>query len=314
MKNRRLVADVGGTWSRFAISDGPRHLGEVRTYRTAARSSFAETMAAYVTDIGAAPAQDWCTSVRIAAAGPVDAGVVKLTNSTWRIAAAEISQALGDIPVSLVNDLEAVGLLLPHLTPADIRPIGPPASGGLVGNRIAINVGTGFGTATAIRIGGGAWTVAAGEAGHMSLASTTPEEGAAFAELESVEDVLSGAGLARLHTAMARQQGADEPPADASVFASADRDPVASATVALMTSLLGRVCGDLALATASWDGVFLCGSVAKAWADVADAAMFRAAFERKGAMSTRMAAVPTHVIVTSDPALLGLTHATDETI
>ena len=308
MTRRRLVADVGGTWSRFAISDGAGHLGDVRSYRTAARSSFAETMAAYLSDIGAAPTQDWCSSVSIAAAGPVDDGVVKLTNSTWRIAAAELASDLAGIPVSLVNDLAAVGLLLPHVTTADIKPIGAPVSGDLVGNRIAVNVGTGFGAATAIRVGSNAWTVAAGEAGHMSLAGATQEEGEAFAGLDSIEDVLSGAGLARLYAIVARQRGADTPPPDVSVFSCASTDPAAAATVDLVTRLLGRVCGDLALATASWDGVFLCGSVAKAWADVADAAMFRAAFERKGAMRARMVDVPAHVIVTSDPPLLGLTH------
>lgn len=311
---RRLVVDVGGTWSRFAVSDNPGHLDDVRSYRTAARSSFTETMAAYIADIGAPPAQEWCASVRIAAAGPVDAGVVKLTNSTWRIAAAEISRSLGGIPVSLVNDLEAVGMLLPHVTPADIRPIGPPLRGALVGNRIAINVGTGFGAATAIRVNSSTWTVAAGEAGHMSLAGVGCEETAAFADAESIEDVLSGVGLARLHAALARSKGADDPPADMSVFTSTDAPPAAAETAALFTRLLGRVCGDLTLATASWDGVFLCGSVAKAWADVADAVMFRAAFERKGAMSARMAEIPAHVIVTPDPALLGLTHATAENI
>lgn len=313
MTPRRLVADVGGTWSRFATSDGPGRLDNVRSYPTAARATFTETMDAYVADIGAAPARTWCTSVHIAAAGPVDAGVVKLTNSTWRIAATEVSRELDGVPVHVVNDLEAVGLLLPHLTAADIRQVGPVAAGTLVGNRIAVNVGTGFGAATAIRADGGRWAIAAGEAGHMSLAGMSAEETAAFETLDTIEDVLSGAGLARLHATLARRHGVAVPTAsDASVFARAADDPIATMSVQLFARLLGRVCGDLVLATASWDGVFLCGSVAKAWAATGDAAAFRAAFERKGAMGARMAAVPAHVIVTSDPALRGLTHAAAE--
>ncbi len=311
MTRRRLVADVGGTWSRFGISAGPGLLTDVKSYPTAPHSSFAATVAAYATAIGVTRVS--FADVHIAAAGPVDAGVVQLTNSPWRIATADVSRDLGGIPVRLVNDLEAVGLLLPHVTDADIRPLGSPAAGGLVGNRIAVNVGTGFGAATAIRTSRDRWTVAAGEAGHMSLAALTPEESAAFAGLHSIEDVLSGAGVARLHAAVSRQRGAAAPtPAAGSLFTCANSDPSTAATVDIISRLLGRVCGDLVLATASWDGVFLCGSVAKAWAQVGDATLFRSAFDNKGAMSVRMARVPAHVIVSDDPALLGLTHAAVE--
>ncbi len=312
MTHRRLVADVGGTWSRFGVSDGPGRLSDVRSYPTAPQSSFAETMARYAADIGAAPAADSFASVLVAAAGPVDSGVVQLTNSTWRIAAGEISRDHGGVPVRLINDLEAVGLLLPHLADADIRPIGGAVTGGLVGNRIAVNVGTGFGAATAIRAGHGRWAIAAGEAGHMSLPGGPPDENAGFAGMSSIEDVLSGSGVVRLHAAVARARGTPEVKlADTSLFASARSNPTAAATVDLVSRLLGRVCGDLVLATASWDGVFLCGSVAKAWSENTDGRIFRDAFEHKGPMSARMARVPAHVIVSSDPALRGLTHATD---
>lgn len=314
MTRRRLVADVGGTRSRFGVSDGPGRISDIRIYETAARPSFAGTMAAYLADIGAEPAGAWCRDVHIAAAGPVDAGTVRLTNSAWRISADEISRDLGGLPVALVNDLEAVGLLLPHLAPADTSPIGSASGAGLVGNRIAVNVGTGFGAATAVRLGGGKsnvrWTIAAGEAGHMTLAAVTPEEAAALAFAHSVEDVLSGAGVARLYDAVAGTPGAG-PTANA-IFAAAASDPFAAITVQILSRLLGRIAGDLVLASGSWDGAFLCGTVAQAWAGVGDTAAFRAEFERKGAMSARMAMVPVHVITAPEPALLGLSHADAE--
>lgn len=318
MKRRRLVADVGGTRSRFGVSDGPGRLSDVRVYETAARPSFASTLAAYFADIGADPAETWCREVHIAAAGPVDAGTVHLTNSTWQISAAEISRACGDIPVVLFNDLEAVGLLLPHLKSTETIPIGSVASAppgaGLVGNRIAVNVGTGFGAATAVRApgqaGGTRWTIAAGEAGHMTLAAATSEELAALAFASSVEDVLSGAGVARLYGSLAGAT-AGHRTANA-VFAGVASDPVAAVTVRILSNLLGRIAGDLVLATAAWDGVFLCGSVAQGWAGVGDATAFRAEFERKGAMSSRMAQVPSLLIAASEPALLGLSYADAE--
>lgn len=314
MTQRRLVADVGGTRSRFGVSDGHGRLSDVRIYETAARPSFASTMADYLSDIGADPSGAWCRDVHIAAAGPVDAGIVHLTNSTWTISAPEISSALGGIAVHIVNDLEAVGLLLPHVTPADTTPIGSAASGGLLGNRIAINVGTGFGAATAVRAPGKAgsvrWTIAAGEAGHMTLTAATPEEAAAFAFARSVEDVLSGAGISRLYEALA---GTTEINRTAnSVIAAAASDPIAGITVQILSRLLGRIAGDLVLATAAWDGVYLCGSVAQGWAGVGDTAAFRAEFERKGAMKARMARVPVQMIRAPEPALLGLSYADAE--
>jgi glucokinase len=314
MTQRRLVADVGGTRSRFALSDGPGRLSDVRIYETAARPSFAGTMAGYISDIGADPSGAWCSDIQVAAAGPVDGGIVHLTNSTWTISAPEISGAFGGIAAHVVNDLEAVGLLLPHLTPADTTPIGSAVRAGLLGNRIAINVGTGFGAATAVRASGKAgstrWTIAAGEAGHMTLGPVSPEEAAALAFAQSVEDVLSGAGVARLYDSLA---GTTETNRTANaVFASVASDPIAGITVELFSRLLGRIAGDLVLATAAWDGVYLCGSVAQGWAGVGDTAAFRAEFERKGAMKARMARVPVQLIGTPEPALLGLSYVNTE--
>ena len=67
--------------------------------------------------------------------------------------------------------------------------------------------------------------------------------------------------------------------------------------------------GDLVLATAAWDGAFLCGSVARAWLGVADVDAFRSAFESKGPMRNRLGRVPTFLINEPEPALVGLTHA-----
>jgi glucokinase len=305
---RRIVADVGGTRCRFGVSGGPGDLGAIRIYATAGQPSFAEALKAYVADLGEGPIETWCRSVHIAAAGPVDQGAVQLTNAAWFISSRELSEQIGGVPVVLVNDLEAVGLLLPHLQSADIATIGDTSGTRLSGNRIAVNVGTGFGAATAVR-GDDGWRVAAGEAGHMSLAPATSEEAALLGWGRTVEDFLSGAGIARLNAAT--DAGGSQRKADA-VFAAAAREPAAARTAHLVSRLLGRVTGDLVLATAAWDGAYLCGSVARAWLDVADVTVFRAAFEDKG-LRAHMARVPTFAITTPEPALLGLTYVSSPT-
>ncbi len=307
MNSRRIVADVGGTNCRFGISAGPGDLSEIRTYPTAASASFTSALNHYTADVGLGSAENWCSSACIAAAGPVDAGAVQLTNAAWSISSSDVSWHLGGVPVVLVNDLAAVGLLLPHLQSGDVTPLGGDGRAAFSGNRIAVNVGTGFGAATAVRSGGGRWAIAAGEAGHMSLAPATPEEAAVLHAGLTVEDILSGAGVGRLYRALAGEarvpRSADE------VFSAIAIDPSAAQTTALMARLLGRIAGDLVLATASWEGAFLCGSVIRGWLGVGDLAVFRASFEDKGPMRARMSRVPTFLIGDPEPALMGLTHA-----
>ena len=302
--DRRIVADVGGTRSRFGISGGPGELDAIRIYATAGLPSFAKALQAYVEDLAADPIDTWCVSVHIAAAGPIEQGTVQLTNAAWFISSRALSDEIGGVPVALVNDLEAVGLLLPHLQSSDVATIGDTSGPRLTGNRIAVNVGTGFGAATAVR-GEAGWVVAAGEAGHMSLAPATPEEAALLGWGRTAEDYLSGAGIARLYAA---HDPAGGERTDEAIFAASGNNAAAARTSETFSRLLGRVTGDLVLATAAWDGAYLCGSVARAWLDVADVKAFRATFEDKG-LRGHMARVPTYAITVPEPALLGLTYA-----
>jgi glucokinase len=166
---------------------------------------------------------------------------------------------------------------------------------------IAVNVGTGFGAAAVIWRDG-RWYTCPSESGHMTLGAV---DAVALPADTSVETVLSGNGLAKLYARLtggrhiAAQQASD-------VLAMAGRDAAAARTVELFTDILGRVAGDLALATAAWGGVYLCGSVATGWAAIADAGRFRAAFVRKGPMRPRMLKVPTAVIRRDNVALFGL--------
>jgi glucokinase len=300
MNARRLVADAGGTNVRFAIADETGRLDRVQSLQTADFPTFPDALSAYRSNAGGLQELGACV---IAAAGPVDDGVVKLTNIKWTIDRAEISAVMAGIPVAVVNDLEAVAAALPHLASEDLTPIGALAPARPERRTmLAVNVGTGFGAASAI-LRDGRWYTCPSESGHMTLGSVE-----AFSTLPpdtSVENVLSGNGLAKLYERLtggrhiAAQQAAD-------VLAMSGRDAAAGRTVELFTSILGRIAGDLTLATAAWGGVYLCGSVATAWAAGADAKRFRAEFIRKGPMRARMLNVPTAVIRRDNVALFGL--------
>ncbi len=148
MSPRRLVADAGGTNVRFAIADESGRLERVQNLQVADFPAFKDALSAYGSAADRLKEIDACA---IAAAGPVDDGVVKLTNNEWTIDRAEISSALAGVPVAVVNDLEAVAAALPHLASGDLTPIGAPAPARPEQRTmLAVNVGTGFGAASAI--------------------------------------------------------------------------------------------------------------------------------------------------------------------
>ncbi|MCC6889699.1 MAG: ROK family protein [Hyphomicrobiales bacterium] len=297
----RLVADVGGTNVRFAIADAEGRIERVRRYTVAGFASFADALSQYRAGVGDV------AGCAIAAAGPVVDDAVDLTNNDWRIERATVAELLGDVPVVLINDLEAVAAALPHLPLSELTSVGAPQS--VRPERrtmLAINVGTGFGAASVIRRDG-RWYTCPSEAGHMTLAgiacdSDTPADDAGFA---SIESVLSGAGLVNLYRRLARP--GDPAIGEASaVLAARTHHAAAARAVDRFSAVLGRVAGDLVLATCSWGGVHLCGSVALAWPAREQADRFRAAFAGSGPMSERLRQVPTAVIERAHVALSGL--------
>lgn len=307
MTGRRLVADSGGTNVRFALAGAKGKIDRPQTYPVADFPRFIDALNAYLAD--RPPDIDGCA---IAAAGPIDDGRVKLTNNDWSIDRAEVSAALSGAPVALVNDLEAVAAALPHLAVSDLDSIGGAACERPERRTmLAVNIGTGFGAASAVRRDGKWWTCPS-EAGHMTLGHTAAGENDPWPDDAIVETLLSGKGVVDLYMRFARAgRRAVERPVDASdVFALAKSDAAATRTVELFTAEFGRVAGDLALATAAWGGVYLYGSVALGWSPVGDYGKFRAAFTRKGAMETWMQRVSIAVIRRENASLFGLAEMT----
>jgi glucokinase len=307
MRPWRLVADVGGSNVRFARAHQQHALGERRSYPLARHSSFDDALAAFLDET---KGPEGCNSAAIGVAGPVDGDSVKVTNAPWTISAGEVAELLGGAPTRLINDLQAVALALPHLGDNEIVSIGAARrSDRLRQTMIAVNVGTGFGGAAAIPAGVG-WITNPGEPGHMTLGALDTGQLELLRDAGSVEEVLSGRGVARLYRCLAERLGATvDGSLDAGqIFSLAESDTTASETLRIFSILLGRVSGDLALAAAAWGGVYLCGSVVNGWAAAGGAERFRPPFEAKGPMRGLMEKIYTGILTRDDTALLGLTH------
>ncbi len=312
MSGTVLLGDIGGTNARFAVSNGPGDVQAVRNYKAVDYPRFDDALASYLAQLRE-DKNVALSAVRIAAAGPIEAGCeVALTNSPWRISKAGLRAVVGVGRAQLFNDLEAVALGLPHLGPGDDRPIGDFEVPVLPGNLLALNVGTGFGAAIALRAREISHSAIATEAGHISFSARTGDEAELLSNCQSFEDLLSGNGVVSAYQTFRKVEGHDPTPhisSAAEVFAASGSEPAASRTLATFTSVLARVAGDLVLATGSWGGCYFCGSVVQGWAAHADEALFREAFAAKGKMSERMNRIPTQLILVPHPALYGLSLA-----
>lgn len=296
---------------RFARVLDNRALVDQVEHGTTDFPTFVDALRSYLAETGE---PDLCGSAAIAAAGPVGGDQVELTNTAWTIRRDEVMSVLNGAPVALVNDLQAAAMSIPHLRSGDITTISvgtPPSEP--AATRLAVNVGTGFGAATLVQVDGRCASFPS-EAGHMTFAAASAKELALATSgdhpIRSVEDVLSGPGLKNLYdhfAGVARR----EPSVALGARMIVDRvtdDPAARQAVDMFTSLLARICGDLVLASAAWDGLYLFGGVVLGWHEHADFDLFRETIQAKGKMASRMNAVPIHVVKNRLASLIGLAH------
>jgi len=241
-----------------------------------------------------------------AVAGPVDGDDIKLTNRAWSFRVPDLSARFGFAPLRVINDFEALAWALPHLQPADQRPIGKTVEP-KNGIKVVLGPGTGLGVAAAVPIEG-RWNVVASEGGHATFGAQATEEEPVFARLRdesgtvSAEMVLSGPGLIRLHRALHQRPSLTS---EAIVAEARAGEKTARASIALFVRLLGRFAGDVALTFKAMGGVYLCGGVALALGDLLDDAIFRAAFEAHPPHQRMLAGIATSLITCQEPGLLG---------
>ncbi|MCV6594628.1 MAG: glucokinase [Silicimonas sp.] len=301
-----LVADVGGTNTRLALADGADlRSPSIEKYRNAEHDSLADVITAYL-----AGQNQPVDAAAVAIAGPVEAGRGRLTNLDWSIDEAELTRTTGAARASVLNDLQAQAHGLAHIAPDHLRPVLPGRAA--EGAQLVIGAGTGFNAALALPTAAGA-LVPASECGHITLPVTRPEDLrlAQFVAREhgfaSVEDVLSGRGIAHIHRWLAGEAGETSDLDTATIMAAAARGEArALDTVALHVRLLGQVAGDLALTHLPFGGVYLIGGVARAMTPYFDRFGFGAAFADKGRFADFMGQFPVSVIEDDFAALSGL--------
>ncbi len=311
----RLLADIGGTYARFAVQRPGEPAKKLRRYRcddfadivTAIRSYFRHARLRSLPTIGA-----------IAVAAPVVGDKVSMTNHPWRFSIEAVRCALGFDALVVVNDFLAIAESIPFLKASERRKIG--GKGGVSRAPIAvIGPGTGLGVGALVPdedVGdkGMLWHAIATEGGHATMAGTNDREDAVIRQIRrrhrhvSAERCLSGRGLINLHRALAEIEHVKAPeltpPAITRRAQTGDR--LAREAVAMFCAMLGSTAGNLALVYGALGGVYIAGGIVPKLGRLFDTKLFRDRFADKGRYRRYLAPIPTYVITHPLPALVGL--------
>ena len=307
--DQALLADIGGTNARFARLDR-NGIGSVEHLKVVDYADAAQAIGAFVARHDAATKG---AAAVIAVAGPVDNRRAVVINSNWQFDANGLQREFGFRAVHLLNDFEAQAWSLPALGPADLYSLG--GRGAVAGAPMLVaGPGTGFGAACLMAQGASRFAIAT-EAGHATLPAASEREAAVIDRLRrqfghvSFERALSGPGLSNLYRALAEVDGISVPDRDAAAITSRALDgSCASSRGALdmFCSLLGTVCGNLALTFAARGGVCIAGGIAPRIAPFLAKSTFRERFESKGRFQAYLRDVPVNIVMRPDAGLLGL--------
>src|SRR5262245_23835995 len=141
-----LLADIGGSKSRFALANSAGRPERILVIENDTVADLEAAVARYLDETNARP-----RAATLAVAGPIDGEEVALTNRTWRFRRKEFAKRFGFSELRVVNDFEAIAYALPCLGPAETRPLGPLTLSGSRargdGVKLVLGPGTGLGVA-----------------------------------------------------------------------------------------------------------------------------------------------------------------------
>lgn len=315
-----LAGDIGGTKTHLALfpTEGPRSPVRQETF---ASGDFKD-LDAIVTRFLTQGAQ--VTAACFGVAGPVFRNRAEATNLPWVIDGERLAGILGIPRAWIINDLEATGYGIGLLTTDEFFTlnVGDPSQGG---NRAVIAAGTGLGEAI-LFWNGEAHLPSASEGGHADFAPRNALEIALLQYLlgkfdrVSCERVISGMGLPLLYAFLKDTGHGTEPPWLTEAIAVGDPNVVITETALegtvdlcvktldLFIALYGAEAGNLALKAKATGGVYVGGGIAPKILPKLRAGGFMAAFTAKGRFAEFMQAIPVHVILNPQAALLGAFH------
>ena len=312
-----MVADIGGTNARFALTDPKRAAPRLSHQQSLPCAEFASLQQAaeyYLESVGKQP-----TRAVIAVASPGGGDEIRLTNRAWSFSRHELQKSLGLDALDVLNDFGAVAWAVPALGPADAVTLHGGRAAPLCGPISVLGPGTGLGVALLTGDAACGWQVVETEGGHVSFAPLGEEEhliarwlNARFDRVSN-ERLLCGTGLSHIDAALASsddlssaldQNASGRDPAVIVDAALAGHDLIARRVLARFCAVLGSVAGDTALIHGART-VMIAGGIVPRFIPFLRSSAFRERFLAKGRMATYLESVTIRVITHAAPGLLG---------
>ncbi|MBI3731397.1 MAG: glucokinase [Burkholderiales bacterium] len=314
LSNQLIVADVGGTYARFAIaglnSHGKPELRDYHRFACTDYSSLAAIICAY-REMTGQHLSFTRIHASIAIAGVIEEDQVRNSNLPWTVSRQQTMQESGLAQLRFVNDFAALAWSVPIIKTADAIMLNPGNAPALAGPVLVVSPGTGLGAA--LWLPGPPSSVLATEAGHAALAAGNPQEALLLAQCwKSTPHVdnemfLSGPGLLRLYRTLALMRGKTsslETPAEVTAAAIARQDCIAQEAVETFCAMLGSLLGELAIYYCA-HAVYLAGGIPTQISELLQKSEFRNRFLNKGVMRAFVENIPIYLIEPGQLALLG---------
>ncbi|MBW2022057.1 MAG: glucokinase [Deltaproteobacteria bacterium] len=317
-----LAADIGGTKTVVGAFERGRTRPRsilVKTYSSGSFRSFEQIIMDFLSHTPIIP-----KAVCIGIAGPVLGGKSKATNLPWTVSQNRLSRRFEWKAVSLYNDLVTTAMAIPLLRRSEVVTI----NAGRVrpkGNVALVAPGTGLGQATLIYYNGH-YVPMPSEGGHCDFAPTSNDQAELWQYLHekyghvSLERLLSGPGMINIYSWLKDAGKYNEPKWLSEKLSTDDRakaiteaalsrgTPICKATLRLFASILGSVCGNLALTTMASGGVYLGGGIPPKILPFLQDPTFFEAFTEKGRFKQLLSSIPVKVITNQNASLLGAAH------
>ena len=301
-----LVADVGGTNTRFELYEEARLTARVR-YVNDDFESFDALLEAYLLAHGRPD------SLCAAVAGRVDGGVVWMPNRGWELRERELRERLR-APVKLINDFHAQALAMPGLGSEDYRRL-DSLDTHAERPQVVLGAGTGLGEAFLVPVAG-ELVVVPGEGGHGRYGPRGVRElrflrwlMARYPGHVSVERVASGPGLVAAYDflrGIEPRPAAMEREGAAAYIGRRAREGACALCVEAAEIFIDTLADEAATLAIKVNAglVWLSGGVAPRLGALVER-RFRAAFADKGRYRGWLETVPVRLVMHPDPGLLG---------
>ncbi len=263
-------------------------------------------------------------SATFGVAGPVTGRFCRTTNLPW-VVDAESLEKLVPVPegcVFLLNDLEALAWSVggdPLIPLATIQ----EGETGVSDTMVLVAPGTGLGEAVLCGREEDFFALPS-EGGHADWAPFNKEQAHILDYLwekfshVSVERLLSGMGIVRLYTYLAKdipagnrplpildEESSEDLPAQITSKALDEKDPVCLKTLDLFSEILAQEASNMVLKVLARGGCFLGGGIPIRIRPFLESGAFRKRFVEKGRYSELLAKVPVWIILDPEAPLVG---------